>query len=91
MYYELVESYTVTVDGDGATTYGVAVFKTKPRAVKVFSNKNLCLYKNSDITFCREEMRKYIELWNQLQPSLPQLKDLIEDIICGDETIFFLD
>lgn len=85
LYYELAENYTVTVDGDRAKTYGVAVFKTKPKTEETSLDERSCLYKSSDITFCRGEMLEHIELWNRFQPSLAQLNDLIEDIICGDE------
>ena len=90
MYYQLLEGYTVTTDGEGAITYGVVVFDIADNTKNLdipYEDTN-CIYKNDDITFCREEMCHHIKLWNELQPSLPQLKDLIEDIICADVPLF---
>lgn len=83
VYYELLEGYTVTEDGDGAETFGVRVVETESRADGESSAAN-CIYQNHDITFSREEMLCHIELWNRLQPSLCHLMDLIEDIIEGN-------
>ncbi len=93
MYYKLLEGYTVTLDGDGAKTYGVAVYdivSVKPVDKDSLANKS-CVYKNDDITFSLEEMSQHIELWNELQPTLPQLKDLIEDIICDNMPQFVIE
>ncbi len=75
MRFSLRKSYTVTVDGEGAETYGVAVYKLSRRG------EENCIYENCDITFNRREMLGYIELWNETQPSLSCLIDLIADII----------
>ena len=73
MVYKLIKRYTVTEDGDGAETYGVSVFEGDKEEERI--------YCNADVTFEKEEMQEYISLWNELQPSIPQLKNLIEDII----------
>ncbi len=78
MYYQLLKGYTVTEDGDGAVTYGVKVFDI---ASIDAPNKQTCIYENCGIAFTPEEMLCHIKLWNELQPSLPHLMDLIDDII----------
>ncbi len=82
MYYKLSENYIVTEDGDGATVYGVCVFDNGTENPSISQEPTTeCVCRIEDITFDREEMREYIALWNELQPTLSQLRFLIEDII----------
>ena len=78
MYYQLTESYAVTEDGDRAKVYGVEVFEDSK---KENSLPAVYIYCVKDVTFSREEMLEHIALWNELQPTIPQLKYLIEDMI----------
>ena len=77
MVFKLLEGDTITPDGDVAKTYGVAVFPNDDCKASEADR----LYLNDDITFDKEEMLRHVYLWNEHQPSLQQLKDLIADLI----------
>ena len=77
MVFKLLEGDTITPDGDKAKTFGVIVLPdSESKATDI-----PFLYQNCDVTFNKEEMLHHICLWNELQPSLQQLKDLIADLI----------
>ena len=81
MLYKLFETYTTTPDGDSAVTYGVKVYKSEN---SIAPEKQICIYENGDICFCRHQMQIYINLWSATQPSLCHLKELISEIIEGE-------
>ena len=83
MVFRLLEGYTVTPDGDGAKTFGVIVLpeSTTPMTQAICSEPPNFLYRNPDITFDRSEMLHHISLWNEFQPTLQQLEELIADLI----------
>ena len=82
MYYKLLESYIVTEDGDGAKAYGVCVFnEDAENSPDPREPAPQCICRIEDISFDPEEISEHITLWNELQPTIPQLKILIEDII----------
>lgn len=87
MVFRLLEGCTVTEDGDSAETFGVAVFLVGSYEADEFTDPSSALYRNADVTFNREEMYHHVCLWNELQPSLSQLKDLITDIIEGNHSL----
>lgn len=77
MVFKLLEGDTITPDGDKAKTFGVIVL---PDSASKTTNSH-SLYQNYDVTFNHSQMLSHIKLWNELQPSLQQLEDLIADLI----------